>query len=341
MNIVLKSEEPIYQRPRRLPTVERDIVEKQVRDWLKDGIVEPCTSEYASPVVVVKKKDGSSRICIDYRRLNRVMVKDRYPLPLIEDQLDKLQGAKVFSTMDLRNGFFHVNVTSDSRKYTSFVTHCGQYQFLKVPFGLCNSPSVFQRFVNCVFSEEIKEGIVIPYLDDLIIIASDVEENIKQLKRVLQTTSEYGLEINVKKCQFLVERVTFLGYVIENVTLHPSPDKSQAVVSFPEPKSLKDVQSFLGLTGYFRKFIANYSTIAKPLSDLLRKNERFRFTERERSAFCLLKDALAKKPVLRIYHPTYATELHTDASHTVMEPLWSCSIAKIVRGSKAPSDFII
>jgi len=105
-----------------------------------------------------------------------------------------------------------------------------------------------------------------------------------------------------------------MGYIIENGTLHPSPDKSQTVVSFPKPKSLKDVQSFLGLTGYFRKFIANYSTIAKPLSDLLRKNEKFRFTERERSAFCLLKDALARKPVLRIYHPTYATELHTDAS---------------------------
>jgi len=219
--------------------------------------------------VVVKKKDGSSRVCTDYRRLNRVMVKDRYPLPLIEDQLDKLQEAKIFSTMDLRNGFFHVNVTSDSRKYTSFITHCGQYQFLKVPFGLCNSPSVFQRFVNCVFSEEIKEGVIIPYLDDLIITASDVGENIKRLKRVLRTASENGLEINMKKCQFLVKRVTFLGYVIENGTLHPSPDKSQAVVSFPEPKSLKDVQSFLGLTGYFRKFIANYSTIAKPLSSLL------------------------------------------------------------------------
>ncbi|XP_011688730.1 PREDICTED: uncharacterized protein K02A2.6-like [Wasmannia auropunctata] len=314
MNIVVKSEKPIYQRPRRLPTVERDIVEKQVHDWLKDGIVKPCSSEYASPVVVVKKKDGSSRVCIDYRKLNRVMVKDRYPLPLIEDQLDKLQEAKVFTTLDLRNGFFHVNVAEDSRKYTAFVTHCGQYQFSKVPFGLCNSPSVFQRFINCVFSEEIKKGVVIPYLDDLIIASSDVEENIKRLKRVLQTASEYGLEINVKKCQFLVKRVTFLGYVIEDGALHPSPDKTQAVASFPEPRSLKDIQSFLGLTGYFRKFIANYANIAKPLSDLLRKNEKFRFTEKERNAFCLLKDALAKKPVLRIYHPTFATELHTDAS---------------------------
>lgn len=226
MNIVLKMEEPIYQRPRRLPTVERDIVEKQVRDWLKDGVVEPCSSEYASPVVIVKKKDGSSRVCVDYRKLNRVMVKDRYPLPLIEDQLDKLQDAQVFSTLDLQNEFFHVNVASDSRKYTSFVTHCGQYQFLKVPFGLCNSPSVFQRFINCAFSKEITEGIVIPYLNDLIIAAPDIEENIKRLKRILQTASEYGLDINIKKCQFLVKRVTFLGYVIEGVILHPSPDKS-------------------------------------------------------------------------------------------------------------------
>ena len=276
MNIVLKNEESIYQRPRRLPPVERVIVEKQVHDWLEDGIIEPCSFEYASPVVVVKKKDGSPRVCIDYRKLNRVVVKDRYPLPLIEDQLDKLQDAKVFSTMDLKNGFFHVKVTTSSRKYTSFVTHCGQYQFLKVPFGLCNSPSVFQRFVNCVFSEEIKEGIVIPYLDDLIITAPDINKNVERLKKVLKTASDYGLEINFKKCQFLQERVAFLGYIIENGALYPSPDKSRAVALFPEPRSLKSVQSFLGLTGYFH--------------------------------------ALAKEPVLKIYHPSRETELHTDAS---------------------------
>lgn len=172
------------------------------------------------------------------------MVKDRYPLPLIEDQLDILQDARIFSTIDLKNGFFHESVTRDSRKYTSFVTHCGQYQFLKDPFGLCNSPSVFQRFVNCVFSEEIRKGIVIPYLDDIIIAVPDIEENMKRLKGILQTASECGLESNVKKCQFLLERVTFLGYIIKNGTLSPSPEKSQAVELFPEPKSLKDIQSF-------------------------------------------------------------------------------------------------
>lgn len=157
----MKDETPIFQSPRRLPPKESDIVERQVNDWMNEGIVEPCSSEYASPVVVVKKKDGSPRLCVDYRRLNKEIVKDKYPLPLIEEQIDKLAEARVFSTIDLRNGFFHVDVEERSRKYTAFVTQRGQYQFLKVPFGLCNSPPVFQRFINHIFRPLINEGILL------------------------------------------------------------------------------------------------------------------------------------------------------------------------------------
>ncbi|GBM43296.1 Retrovirus-related Pol polyprotein from transposon 297 [Araneus ventricosus] len=309
MNVLMQGE-----TPRRLPFSEKKIVQTQVAQWLEQGIVEPCSSEYSSPVVIVRKKDGTPRVCIDYRKLNKVVVKDRFPLPLIEDILDRLQGSRVFSTIDLKNAFFHVDVNKDSRKYTSFVTHEGQYQFLKVPFGLCNSPAVFQRYINTIFRPLINDGIVLPYLDDIIILSSSFEEGIERVERVLSIASEYGLEINFNKSHFLKKRIEFLGHVVEDGKIFPSTLKTKAVLNFPEPANLKQIHSFLGLTGYFRKFIPKYSTIARPLSDLLKKDRKFKFGEEERISFNQLKLMLAEKPVLRIYNPNYETELHTDAS---------------------------
>ncbi|GBL87911.1 Retrovirus-related Pol polyprotein from transposon 297 [Araneus ventricosus] len=301
-------------KPLRLPFSEKKIVQTQVAEWLERGIIELCSSEYSRPVVIVRKKDGTPRVCIDYRKLNKVVVKDRFPLPLLEDILDRLQGSRVFSTIDLKNAFFHVNVNKDSRKYTSFVTHEGQYQFLKVPFGLCNSPAVFQRYINAIFRPLINDGIVLPYLDDMIILSSSFEEGIERVERVLSIASEYGLEINFNKSHFLKKRIEFLGHVIEDGKIFPSTLKTKAVLNFPEPINLKQIHSFLGLTGYFRNFIPKYSTIARPLSDLLKKDRKFKFGEEERFSFNQLKLILAEKPVLRIYNPNYETELHTDAS---------------------------
>lgn len=314
MKIITKDDTPIYHTPRRLPFSERVIVENQVDEWLENGIIEPCTSDYSSQVLLVKKKDGTQRLVIDYRKINRIILKDRYPIPLIEDQLDKLQEARVFSTLDLRNGFFHVKVEESSRKYTSFVTHSGQYQFTKVPFGLCISPSVFQRFINNVFRTLIKDGIVLPYMDDLIIPAANESEALQRLKIVLNTAIEYGLEINFKKCQFLKRKVEFLGHVISDGKLYPSSYKTKAVAHFPEPTNLKQLQSFLGLTGYFRKFIQSYSEIARPLSDMLKKGAEFHFGEAQRKAFQELKQILANEPVLNIFKQGTEMELHTDAS---------------------------
>lgn len=314
MKIITTDDIPIYHTPRRLPFAERKIVERQVDEWLENNVIEPCASDYSSQVVLVKKKDGSSRICIDYRAINRKILKDRYPLPLIEDQLDKLQEARVFSTLDLKNGFFHVDVEPSSKRYTSFVTDSGQYQFNKVPFGLCTSPSIFQRYINDVFRALMKNGIVLPYMDDLIIPAADECEALERLKTVLSIASEYGLEVNFKKCEFLHRRVEFLGHIIEEGRIHPSPDKFKAVLHFPLPTTQKQLQSFLGLTGYFRKFIPHYSIIARPLSDLLKKNTNFRFTAVEQDAFEKLKQLLSQKPVLQIFRQGRLTELHTDAS---------------------------
>jgi len=275
--------------------------------------VEPCSSEYASQVVVVKKRDGTPRVCVDYRALNRIVSKDRYPLPLIEDILDRLQDARVFSSIDLKNGFFHVSVSKEVRKYTSFVTHNEQYQFLKVPFGFCNLPAIFQRFINVIFNDLTARGVALPYIDDLIIPGIDERDAITNLKLVLTRAGDYGLEINKKKCSLLQRRIEFLGYVIEDGRIYPSPDKTKAVMKFPQPRTTKKVQSFLGLTGYFRKFIPYYLRIAKPLSDLLKKNSSFQFKEPEREAFLKLKKCLSEEPVLRIYNRNYKTEIHTDA----------------------------
>lgn len=237
--------------------------------------------------MLVKKKNGETRICIDFRKLNKKIIKDRYPLPLIEDQLDRLQNAKIFSTLDLRNGFFHVEITEDSCKYTSFIVPNGQYEFVRMPFGLCNSPAVFQKFINAVFKDLITESVVLTYMDDLIIPSQNIEEAINDLK--LEVAGRVGLQINWRKCQFLQTRIEYLGHVIENGTVRPSEHKTNAVTKFPVPKSIKDVQSFLGLTGYFRKFVLSYSTIARPLTNLLKAGAEFRFGIEEETAFNNLK----------------------------------------------------
>ncbi|GBM25400.1 Transposon Ty3-I Gag-Pol polyprotein [Araneus ventricosus] len=312
MRIILKDDVPVYQPARRLSFPENQAVNKQIDEWLDQGIVRQSSSEYASPIVLVKKKDGTARLCVDYRKLNRKLVKDRFPLPLIEDVLDKLQDAKVYSTLDLKNGFFHVEVNEDCKHFTSFVVPDGQFEFNKVPFGLRSSPSVFQRYVYSIFRELMRKGIVIFYMDDLIIPAKD--EGIEKLKKVFEVASKYGLEIKFKKCQFLRRRVEFLGHVVENGTVRPSVAKTIAVKKFPVPTTVKQVQSFLGLTGYFRKFIPAYSKIAKPLSDLIRSDNPFVFEQPQIEAFEKLKKLLTESPVLSIFQQGKTTELHTDAS---------------------------
>ncbi|GFW93216.1 retrovirus-related Pol polyprotein from transposon 412 [Trichonephila clavipes] len=177
-DITLTDDEPIFHKPRRLPFAERDIVDAQVDEWVKNGIVEPCSSPYASQVVVVKKKDGKSRVCIDYRRLNRKLIKDNYLLPLIDEILDCLQNAKIFTTLDLKNGVFHATVNERSRKCTSFVTHNAQYQFRRMPFGLSTCPSTFMRYINTIFRYLISKSIVLPYTDDVVVPAAPKHLNI-------------------------------------------------------------------------------------------------------------------------------------------------------------------
>lgn len=283
-------------------------------EWLAEGIIQPSKSKYSSPVAIVPKKNGEYRVCIDYRQLNKKIARDRFPMPLIDDRIDALANARVFSVIDLKNGFFHVLVAAESRKYTSFVTPDGQYEFVKTPFGLCNSPTSFLRFIDEVFRDLIRRNVVFTYVDDLIVPGKDEEEALRNLKETLSVAAEKGLSINWKKCAFLKRRVEYIGHVIKGGTVGPSSAKMKAVKKYPEPTTKKAVQSFLGLTGYFRKFVRDYSKIAKPLSEMLKTTQRFRFDDVERRAFERLKQLLTSEPVLRIYRPDATTELHTDAS---------------------------
>ena len=312
--ITVSDEIPVRLRPRRLAFKEKEILDAQIREWLDAGIITISISEYASPIVIVPKKDGTMRVCIDYRYLNKKIIRDRFPMPLIEDCIDALTGARFFSVLDLKNGFFHVPVAESSRKYTSFVTPDGQYEFTKTPFGLCNSPTSFLRFIGEVFQELVRSKVVITYMDDLIVPGTSEENAFENLKTTLETAEKHGLCINWKKCKFLQPQVEFLGHVIGNGQVGPSPSKVKAVQAFPEPAKKKDVQSFLGLTGYFRKFVKNYAGIAYPLSDLLKNGEKFQFGENQRRSFAALKAALSSEPVLRIFQRQAITELHTDAS---------------------------
>lgn len=314
MKILLHDENPVVLGSRRMPQIELDEIDRQLNNWLDEGIIRNSQSDYSSPIVLVQKKDGTKRICIDYRQLNRKIIKDRYPLPLIEDQIDKLQNAKIFSTLDLKNGFFHVPVDQASRKFTAFTTQSGHFEFCKVPFGLCNSPAVFSKFIQSIFQDLKRKGYVLTYMDDLIIPSQDEVEAIRKLKVVLEVCSRFGLIINWKKCQFLRKTIKYLGYEISDGKIKPGQEKITAVRKFPEPTTTKQLQRFLGLSGYFRKFVFNYSIIAKPLSDLLKDGVKFNFGEAQKESFDRLKKLLTDRPVLIIFRFGATTELHTDAS---------------------------
>ncbi|GFY23521.1 retrovirus-related Pol polyprotein from transposon 297 [Trichonephila clavipes] len=198
MTILLSDDIPVSQRSRRLPFVEQKIVVNQIQEWLNANIIKPSCSEYAASIVLFRKKNGEHRLCVDYRNLNRQMIKDKFPLPLTE-VLDKLENSKVYTSLDLKNRFFHVPMDPNSTKYTSLVTHEGQYEFLRVPFGLSNSPSVFQRFIYTIFRKLIRDNILIVYMDDLLIPSQNEAKGLNKLRLVLQTAADFALELNLKK----------------------------------------------------------------------------------------------------------------------------------------------
>lgn len=314
MHIRLTSDAPFHYAPRRLSFHDKQEVGKMVKQLMDEGIVQPSDSPYASPIVLVSKKDGSMRMCVDYRTLNKLTVRDNFPLPLIEDCIQYLEGKTCFSLIDLRSGFHQVHMAKDSVKYTSFVTPRGQYEYLRMPFGLKNGPSVFQRFITRALRDMVEKEEIMVYMDDIILATSDVSTHLDLLNKLLGLLSEYGLEIKPSKCKILQHEIQYLGYLANSQGIRPSDEHVRTIRNYPQPTNLKQLQSALGLFSYFRRFVPFFSRVAGPLLNLVRKDTHFNFDKECERAFRALRDLLVQAPVLAIFNMEKETELHTDAS---------------------------
>ena len=314
MTISLTHDTPIFCKPRKLSFAERNHVREIVKDLLQRKIIRQSNSAYASPIVLVKKKNGETRMCIDYRPINKITVRDNYPLPLIDTCIEHLGDKQYFTLLDLKNGFHQIDMAPESIKYTAFVTPDGQYEYVKMPFGLKNAPSEFQRCINSVLREFIDNREIVVYLDDIIIASKDLHNHLRILSAVLQTIRKNGLELKLEKCMFVHDELDYLGYHVSSKGIRPSNYHIKAIENYPQPSNSKEVQRCLGLFSYFRRFVPSFSTIAKPLSSLLKQNAPYNFDGPCISAFNTLKEMLIKAPVLAIYDPQKETELHCDAS---------------------------
>lgn len=314
MKMHLTNNMPVYVPPRRLSHHDKEVVNQMVHDLIEAGVVRPSSSEYAAPIVMIKKKSGEQRMCVDYRAINKITLKDNFPLPLIDDCLEFLGNKDCFSILDLKNGFHQLHMDDESIKYTSFVTPSGQYEYVRMPFGLKNGPAVFQRFMTNIFRDMIDAGEIIIYMDDILIATKGPEKNLEILKKLLKRLIEFGLEIKLNKCHFMKSEIEYLGYIADKNGVRPGNAHLRSIANYPQPTNLKSLQACLGLFSYFRRFVPGFSRIAYPLSNLLKKNVKFNFDNECTQAFLELKSILTKSPVLAIYQPDRETELHTDAS---------------------------
>ena len=305
--------EPPYRTPYRLRPAEQDELEEQVKDLLAQGFIRPSQSPYGAPVLFVPKKDGRWRMCIDYRALNRQTVKDLYPLPRIDALLDRLGTAKIFTKLDLASGYHQIAMDEGSIYRTAFTTSLGQWEFMVMPFGLCNAPATFQRLMNKVFAVEINQFILV-YLDDILIFSNSVEEHWEHLRIVLERLRKAKLYGRMHKCEFLKDRVDYLGYEVSEKGIHASPEKVKAVVNWPRPQTVHDVRSFLGLASYYRRFIHGFSQIAGPMTELTKSKAKWRWEKAQENSFLALKVALSTAPVLKLPDFDYQFVVTTDAS---------------------------
>uniref|UniRef100_A0A669DN06 ribonuclease H n=1 Tax=Oreochromis niloticus TaxID=8128 RepID=A0A669DN06_ORENI len=264
------SAQPIRLRPHRLPLSKRQVAEEKIREMAAAGVIEPSNSPWAAPVVLVGKKDGSPRFCVDFRRLNGVNKKDSYPLPRIDEALDYVTGSSWFSSLDLRSGYWQVELAPEARPKTAFTIGQGLWQFRVMPFGLCNAPATFERLMERVLVNIPRSRCVV-YLDDLLVHGGDFDSALSHLSEVFSAIRQAGLRLNPAKCRLLARETTFLGHVISAKGIATDSAKVAAVRDWPTPSNVKELRSFLGLASYYRQFIKGFATIASPLHRLTDK----------------------------------------------------------------------
>ncbi|WVZ66968.1 hypothetical protein U9M48_016118 [Paspalum notatum var. saurae] len=304
---------PIAKKPYRISGSEHVEVKKQIDELLEKGYIRPSTSPWASPVLLVEKKDGSQRMCVDYRGLNAVTIKNKYPLPRIEDLFDKLRGACVFSKIDLRSGYHQLRIRPSDIPKTAFTTHYGLYEYTVMSFGLTNAPAFFMYMMNSVFMDCLDKFVVV-FIDDILVYSKDKGEHADHLRHVLQKLRDNQLYAKFSKCEFWIDEVPFLGHVISKGGVAVDPRKVQDVLNWKVPTTATEIRSFLGLAGYYRRFIEGFSKIAKPMTTLLGKNVKFEWTKGCQAAFEKLKKRLTTAPVLTFpdLHKTFS--VYCDAS---------------------------
>ena len=323
---VKEGSDPPCQAPYRLHEDAKQTVEETIRYLMDHGLVRESLSEYGAPITLAKKPDGTWRFCTDYRRLNSITKEAKYPIPRIEDCLDKLRGAKYFSKLDLRSGYWQVRIHPEDVEKSAFRTHLGHYEWMVVPFGLQGAPSCFQRLMNHYLRPYLGKFCIV-YIDDILIYSRTKEEHLQHLELILQILREKELYAKGSKCDLMRTQVSFLGYIVKHSTIMTDPSKIEAVQNWEPPTTVRELRSFLGLCNFYRKFVKDYAKIAKPLTNLTSSTEfeaKFgrKFTktaslelgDKEKPAFETLKKALTEAPCLVIYDPTKPTEVWADAS---------------------------
>ena len=299
----------------RMSPAEMKELKEQLDAYIAKGFIRPSSSEWGSPVLFARKADGSLRMCIDYRALNALTVKDKYPIPRIDDLMDTLRGASVFTLMDLSQGFHHIRIKEEDIPKTAFNTRYGQYEWTVMPFGLSNAPSTMQRMVNKIF-RDCTDKFMCVYIDDIMVYSRNEEEHLRHLEFVLARMEEYHLKVRFSKCYFARSELDFLGYKISAEGLRPTDEKVKKVREWPPPKKLNELRQFLGFVNFYRKFIPNYSEVAKPLHDLTKKDAVYDWKQPQQRSFEQLRDTLCAEPLLVIPQtgPDARFALSTDAS---------------------------
>ena len=304
---------PVSRPMFRYSPLERLEMETQIKDLLSKGLIEPSSSPFASPILFVRKKDGTLRMCIDYRGLNKLTVKNKYPLPRIDDLLDHLQGSTVFSSLDLMSGYHQLRIDPEDIPKTAFRSPMGLYQYKVLPFGLANAPAIFQSAMNKVFSDYMFKFVVV-YLDDILVFSRNEEEHQEHLRLICERLRQHQLYLKRSKCELFKKEVTFLGHVVSAEGVKVDPKKTAVVKDWPTPKDVPQLRSFLGLANYFRKFIRAYAQMTSALTALFKKNTPWRWTEEQQAAFEAVKEALQNPPVLAFPDFTKPFDVITDAS---------------------------
>ena len=316
--ILLNDQTPVYTKNYRIPEVHRKEINENVEKLLNDNIIRPSVSPYNSPILLVPKKsnDGTKknwRLVVDFRRLNKNIIADKFPLPRIDDILDQLGRAKYFTTLDLMSGFHQIELNDSSKKYTAFSTSNGHYEFNRLPFGLNISPNSFQRMMTIALSGLPPECAFL-YIDDIIIVGCSIKHHLVNLEKVFLKLREYNLKLNPSKCMFFRSDVTYLGHHISSEGIQPDKSKFSAILNYPEPQNADDVRRFTAFCNYYRRFIPYFSEITAPLNKLLRKGVKFEWNDTCKKAFDKLKQKLLSPTILKF--PNYDKQfiLSTDAS---------------------------